>query len=124
MAQVTVQALLESLSAELNTEVCFSSHLNQLIEKLNQKRLEQEKELADAHQKLREAQSSLSLSESEKIDLKSRLDRAQSDLLNKDGAVSTSGEAMSTLKQAVEAKQARIEEQKRSKPFGDLCIDL
>lgn len=112
MAQMTVQALLESLSAELSTEVCFTSHLNQLVEKLNKRRVEQDRDLAACFEKLGNAETKLAKQEGEKIDMSNRLDRALRELAHKDGSFSTNNEVVANLKQALELKQAKIEEQK------------
>lgn len=113
MANMTVNALLESLSAELNTEVCFSTHLNQLVEKLNKRRIEQDKELSAFTERIRDSDLRISKLEGEKAELRSRLERATNDLLRKDNSSSTNNEVIFNLQQALEVKTAKIDEQKK-----------
>lgn len=112
MAHTTVNALLESLSAELNTEVCFSSHLNQLVDKLNKRRTEQDQQISQISTQLRECEGRTALLETEKADLRSKLEKALTDLSRKDGSSTTTSEVIHNLKQAVDLKQSKIEEQK------------
>lgn len=118
-AQVTVQTILESLTTELHAEVGFSSHLNQIVEKLNARRLEQDKELSSLQQKVREAEEKVLRAEHEKVQLKGQLERALNDVVRKDGALATTDEVIKNLQQALEAKQGKIDEQK-STPYHDI----
>ncbi len=113
MASLTVRSLLESLSGELNTEVCFTSHLNQLIDKLNKRRLEQDGELARCQERLYEAEAQLTRQEMEKAELAGRLEITLEELSKRSGTSASSGEVVANLQQALESKQSKIDEQKR-----------
>lgn len=111
-AQLTVQAILESLTTELHTEVGFSSHLNQIVEKLNARRLEQDRELSSLQGRIREAEERVLRGEHEKAQVKAQLEKALNDLARREGSSSTTDEVIKSLQQALDAKQAKIDEQK------------
>lgn len=119
VAQMTVKTILESLSAELNTEVCFTSHLNQLVDKLNKRRSEQDQQITQLSTNLRDTEARVLKLEGEKTELLSKLERTLSELSRKDGASSTTNEVIHNLQQAVESKQSKIEEQKSTQFIVD-----
>lgn len=124
MAQMTVNALLESLSAELNTEVRFTSHLNQLVDKLNNRRLQQDHELTSLNEKIGDLEGKIAKLESEKYELRGHLERATNDLIRKDGTYSNNNEVITNLQQALDSKQSKIEEQKSKAILIGLCFSF
>lgn len=112
MSQLTVHAMLESLMAELHTEVGFCSHLNKMVEKLNSRKIEQDRELQQLGEKLYDAEAKLAKSEAEKAEIKAQVDRLSTDFARKEGAFNTTSEVIHNLRQALEAKQVKIDEQK------------
>ena len=112
MEYTTVNAVLESLSAELNTEVSFSSHLNQLVDKLNRRRAEQDQEISHMSDRIRELETKIIESEGERATLKGKLDRLVADLESREENAATSSEVIRSLQLALDSKQLKIEEQK------------
>ena len=112
MAQITSQAVLESLSAELHTEVGFTTHLNQMVEKLNSRRNEQDTEIRKLHDKLRGFEETIVNLEAEKSQIKGQLDQANYELARKEGNMDTTQEVIKSLQNALEEKKTKIAEQK------------
>lgn len=115
---MTVNTLLENLSAGLGTEVSFSSHLNQMIEKLNKRRQEQDQEINKLNEAIREMEAKVAETEMEKAALRGRMEKLNADIASKDGNAVASAEVIRNLQQAIDAKQAKIDEQKSMISLG------
>lgn len=122
MASLTIGTLLENLSAGLGTEVSFSSHLNQMIEKLNKRRQEQDHEINKLNETIREMEAKVAEAEMDKAALRGRMERFNADLASRDGNAAASAEVIRNLQQAIDAKQAKIDEQKRTKVWPPSVI--
>lgn len=114
----TVKALLESLNSELHTEIGFSTHLSQMIEKLNGRRSEQDREIFAMGQKLADSEARMSRLEVEKAEVRAQMDRLSAELAQRDRSLAAANDTAANLQQALQSKQRKIEEQKK------YCVEL
>lgn len=83
-----------------------------MIEKLNRRRQEQDQEINKLNETIREMEAKVAEAEMEKATLRGRMEKFTADIVSRDGNAAASAEVIRNLQQAIDAKQAKIDEQK------------
>lgn len=109
----TLKMMIENLVSEITTELSFSSHLGQMVDKLNKRRTEQDAEVTKLVSRVRELEGRIQEAEGERALMKTRLDRTIAELGQRDGQMNSSHEVIRSLQEAIRAKENRIDELQR-----------
>jgi chromosome segregation ATPase len=98
--QSHISSSLEILCTEVATEVHFTSHLNQLIEKMNKRRLDQEENISIIRSELKEARENMKSTSLELLKCKSLLENETRFKLNLENEILMLKNALNGLNDA------------------------